>query len=117
MLTERVYYDHIVTMYIRTTKRQCKGKTYTNYLLVESLHTPKGPRQKVICSLGDLTPRPKQEWLKLAREVEAKLSGQELLLDGLDPKAEAIVRQVQEEKAAKGKRGKEGRHRNRPAIW
>ena len=54
MLTGKAYYDHIVTMYIRTTKRQCKGKTYTNYLLVESLHTPKGPRQKVICSLGDL---------------------------------------------------------------
>ena len=114
MLTGKAYCDHIVTMYIRTTTRKYRGKTYTNHLLVESLHTPKGPRQKVICSLGDLTPRPKQEWLKLAREVEAKLSGQELLFDGLDPKAEAIFRQVQEEKAAKGKRGKEGGHRNRP---
>jgi hypothetical protein len=63
-------------MYIRTTTRKYRGKTYTNYLLVESLHTPKGPRQKVICSLGDLKPRPRQEWLKLALKVEAKLSGQ-----------------------------------------
>ena len=101
-------------MYIRSTTRQYKGKTYTNYLLVESLHTPKGPRQKVVCSLGDLAPRPKQEWLKLAREVQGKLSGQEPLFDEPDQDAEAVVRRVQEEKAAKGKKGKVDRRRNRP---
>jgi transposase len=102
-------------MYIRTTTRKYRGKTYTNYLLVESVHTPKGPRQKVICSLGDLKPRPKGEWLKLARKVEAKLSGQEALFDEPDQEAEAIVRKVKEEKAAKGKRGKGDRRRNRPS--
>jgi len=102
-----------VTVYIRTTSRKYGGKTYTNYLLVESRHTPKGPRQKVVCSLGDLKPRPKEEWLKLAREVEAKLWGQELLFDGSDPEAKAIVRKVQEERAGKGKRGKGDRRRNR----
>jgi hypothetical protein len=75
-------------MYIRTTTRKYRGKTYTNYLLVESRHTPKGPRQKVICSLGDLKPRPKEEWLELARKVEAKLSGQEPLFDEPDQEAE-----------------------------
>jgi transposase len=99
-------------MYIRTTTRKYKGKTYTNYLLVESVHTPKGPRQKVISSLGDLKPRPKEEWLKLARKVEAKLSGQEPLFDEPDQEAEAIVRKVKEGKVAKGKRAKEDRHRN-----
>ena len=102
-------------MYIRTTMRKYKGKTYTNYLLVESVHTPKGPRQKVICSLGDLKPRPKGEWLKLARRVEAKLSGQEQLFDEPDTEAEAIVRKVKEEKAAKKKREKEDRPRNGPS--
>ena len=90
-------------MYIRTTTRKYRGKTYTNYLLVESLHTPKGPRQKVICSLGDLKPRPRQEWLKLARKVEARLSGQEQLFDDPDQEAEAIARKVKEKKAAKKK--------------
>ena len=99
-------------MYIRKTTRKYKSRTYTNYLLVESLHTPKGPRQKVICSLGDLKPRPKKEWLKLARKVEAKLSGQEPLFDDPDQEAEAIVGKVKEEKAAKGKRAKEDRRRN-----
>ena len=41
-------------MYIRKSSRTANGKTYFNYLLVESVLTPKGPRQKVICSLGDL---------------------------------------------------------------
>ncbi len=101
-------------MYIRTTTRKYRGKTYTNYLLVESLHTPKGPRQKVICSLGDLKPRPKKEWLKLARKVEAKLSGQEPLFDEPDQEAEAIVRKVKDKKGAKKKREKEARYRDGP---
>ncbi len=42
-------------MYIRKASRTYKGKTYSHFLLVESLLTPKGPRQKVICSLGDLS--------------------------------------------------------------
>ena len=51
-------------MYIRKSSRLYKGKTYTNYVLVESVLTPKGPRQKTICSLGDLSPRRREEWLK-----------------------------------------------------
>jgi transposase len=63
-------------MYIRKAWRNYKGKTYSNYLLVESIVTPKGPRQKVICSLGDLSPRPKEDWLALARKLESALLGQ-----------------------------------------
>ncbi len=70
------FYVTIVTMYVRRTTRRYKDKTYPNYLLVESIHTPKGPRQKVICSLGDLSPRPAEEWLRLARKVEDALVGQ-----------------------------------------
>jgi transposase len=68
-------------MYIRKSIRTYKGKTYTNYVLVESVTTPNGPRQKTICSLGDLSPRPRQEWLMLARKIEDALIGQNDLLD------------------------------------
>jgi hypothetical protein len=64
-------------MYIRKASRVYKGKTYSNYLLVESVLTPKGPRQRVVCSLGDLSPRPRQEWLALAHKREAALAGQQ----------------------------------------
>ena len=53
-------------MYIRKSTRIYKGKTYCNYLLVESVLTPKGPRQRTICSLGNLAPGPPEEWRALA---------------------------------------------------
>ncbi len=71
-------------MFIRRTRKSYKGKSYTTYLLVESVHTPKGPRQKVICSLGNLTPAPREHWLGLAHKVEAALAGQLPLREGGD---------------------------------
>ncbi len=87
-------------MYIRQTTRRYKDKTYTNYLLVESILTPKGPRQKVICSLGDLSPRPAADWLLLARKVEDALVGQANLFSTADPEVEQIVRRVRLRQAA-----------------
>src|SRR5271157_4462505 len=82
----------IVTMYIRKTVRRYKDKTYVNFLLVESVLTDKGPRQKVICSLGDLSPRPPEQWLALARKLQDALTGQ-LSLPGMadeDPELQQL---------------------------
>jgi transposase len=68
-------------MYIRKSTRTYKDKTYTNYLLVESVQTPKGPRQRIICSLGSMEPGPAEEWLGLARKLESALQGQESLAE------------------------------------
>jgi transposase len=81
-------------MYIRKSTRSYKGKTYTNYALVESVQTPKGPRQNTICSLGDLSPRPRKEWLSLARKIEDALSGQGRLIDTDEGELADIVRRV-----------------------
>lgn len=79
-------------MYIRKASRTYKGKTYFSYLLVESVLTPKGPRQKVICSLGDLSPRSRGEWLNLAHKLESALSGQpELLPAGSDAEVDQLL--------------------------
>ncbi len=67
-------------MYLRRTTRRVGDKTYQNYLLVESVATPKGPRQRVICSLGALAPAPKDEWLSTARRLHAALAGQTALV-------------------------------------
>ena len=84
-------------MYIRKSTRTYKGKTYTNYLLVESHLTFKGPRQKVVCSLGDLSPRPKQQWLELARKLESSLTGQQDLFAAppADAELQALVTKLQ----------------------
>jgi hypothetical protein len=88
-----------VFIYIRKNVKKEKGKTYTNHTLVESVRTPKGPRQKVVVSLGDLSPRPREEWLKLAHRVENALVGQGELLEQPDAEVEAIVRKVKGRRA------------------
>jgi hypothetical protein len=83
-------------MYIRKTVRRYKDKTYVNYLLVESVLTEKGPRQKVICSLGDLSPRRAEEWLALARKLKDALTGQ-LSLPGIaaeDPELQKLIQSL-----------------------
>ena len=87
-------------MYIRKTTKTHKGKTYDNYLLVESVSTPKGPRQKILCSLGSLAPAPREHWLNLAHRLQASLAGQ-LALTTTDVSLETVVE--------KGRRGRKPR--------
>jgi len=95
-------------MYIRKAWSTYKGKTYYNYMLVKSVQTEKGPRQKTICCLGDLTPRSGEEWLKLAQKVEDALAGQQRLDELPDREVLEIVEKVkQRQKKDKGKQGEE----------
>jgi transposase len=84
-------------VYICKSSRTYNGRTYTNYVLVESVQTPKGPRQKTICSLGDLSPRPREEWLKLARKIEDALIGQGNLITTGDGEVADIVRRARKQ--------------------
>lgn len=87
-------------MYIRKTQRVYKGKTYTNHLLVESVMTPQGPRQRTVCSLGNLEPAPREQWRALAHKLEAALQGQDAL-PGQQEELEPLV-----EKAREGRKGR-----------
>ncbi len=83
-------------MFIRKTTKCYKDKTYTNYLVVETVATPQGPRQRTICSLGNLAPGPPSKWPGLMSQVEADLSGQACLEteDSLVTEIAARVRQA-----------------------
>lgn len=81
-------------MFIRKATRTVKGRTYVDYRLVESVRTAKGPRQKMICSLGDLSPRPRADWLRLAHKIEAALVGQGELIEPDDAAVAQIVAKV-----------------------
>jgi transposase len=87
-------------MFIRRTIKRVKGKTYFNHLLVESVATPKGPRQRTICSLGSLAPAPRKHWLTLAHKVESALSGQPELLP--DKQADAVLATVKAQAISQG---------------
>lgn len=89
-------------MYIRRTAKSHKGKTYTNYLLVESVSTPKGPRQRIICSLGSLAPAPSEQWLDLAHRLEASLQGQ-ASLTASDSQVEALAEKVRRTRGVRTK--------------
>jgi hypothetical protein len=56
--------------------------------------TPRGPRQKTLCSLGDLGPLPREDWLKLARKIADALVGQSDLLDAHAGEVADIVGRV-----------------------
>ena len=86
-------------MFIRKTAKRYKEQVYTHYLLVETVSTPKGPRQKTICSLGDLSPGPRQKWMGLVGRVEAALRGQ-ASLEGPDPLVEGIVGRIRSTQGA-----------------
>ncbi|MDN3510890.1 MAG: hypothetical protein NG784_06255 [Candidatus Jettenia sp.] len=67
-------------MFIRESYRKMRdGRKYSYLVLTESLRTAKGPRQRVILSLGDVK-IPKGLWAKLAEMIERRLVGQESLL-------------------------------------
>ena len=65
-------------MFIRatTTKNKKTGKEYTTHRLVETHQTEKGPRQRMIMSIGKLD-LPKNRWKELAKALEYRLSGTE----------------------------------------
>jgi len=69
-------------MYVkRVQKKGAKdGKTTYEYLhLVQTSRTPKGPRQQLLLNLGVLPIKP-NEWRVFAKEVERRLTGQEVIV-------------------------------------
>jgi transposase len=90
-------------VFIKRTTKRLKGKTYFNHLLVESVATDKGPRHRVVCSLGSLEPAPPKEWRALARRMEEALDEQQALL-------------VDKPLAALPEPGREGLRARRPRV-
>ena len=79
-------------MFLKSTSKTVKGKTYSNHLLIESVHTPKGPRHRVVCSLGSLAPAPAEDWLALSHKLQKALSGQATLLP--DAEVQPLIEKV-----------------------
>ena len=62
-------------MYIVPSKKRSNGKTHVYYQLVEAVRTEKGPRQRVVLSLGKLEHIPAERIRLLGKLVDQRLSG------------------------------------------
>jgi transposase len=68
-------------MYIKESKTRNKktGKVYIKHSLVESIRTERGPRQRIVLTLGQLTIE-REHWKDLANSLEAFLTGTQKLM-------------------------------------
>ena len=84
-------------MFIKKSISKHGDKTYVSHVLVESVLTSAGPRQKTICNLGKMDPGPKDDWLALAERIQAALGGQPSLFP--DPRVDRAVAKIRERQA------------------
>jgi len=65
-------------MFIReiTKKNPGSPKTFVYHRLMDSVRTPRGPRQRILLNLGQLD-LPRSDWKALANRIEEVLLGQE----------------------------------------
>lgn len=53
-------------MFLRAHHRTKDGKRHTSFALVESLRTERGPRQRIVAQLGELSPDDQRRWRRTA---------------------------------------------------
>ena len=84
-------------MFIRAVKTYNKktGNSYVKHMLMESVRTENGPRQRTVMQLGKLE-LPQKDWPALVSELQKRLSGQ-LTLDLLDEKISRKVKYATDE--------------------
>ena len=80
-------------MFIREVKKKNKGSDtiFVYHRLMESVRTPKGPRQRMLLDLGKLD-LPQEQWKTLANRIEEIISGQQRLVELAQP-IEDLARQ------------------------
>jgi len=82
----------LLIMFIREIEKRNTGsdKVFISHRLVESIRTPKGPRQAIVMNLGTID-LPREKWKELANRIEEIAHGQEILLIKTPPEIEALA--------------------------
>jgi len=93
-------------MFIRELirKEHKSGQIYVYHRLVESVRTPRGPRQRVLLDLGHLE-LAKEKWKILANRIEEILSGQKSFQapeDAIERLAQTFARRIKRKERASG---------------
>jgi transposase len=67
-------------MFLRPNHRKKDGKEHTYWSLVETVRTPDGPRQRMLCHLGELNGSAQARWLKTIEVFNADGESRQLKL-------------------------------------
>jgi transposase len=67
-------------MFLRPNHRSKDGKKHTYWSLVESVRTPDGPRQRMLCNLGELNGWDQARWLRTVEVFNEHGEAQQLKL-------------------------------------
>jgi transposase len=106
-------------MFIREIKKQNRAsdQVYIYHRLMESVRTPKGPRQRIVLNLGTLE-LPREDWKALANRIEAIAGGQKQI-DGVVPEnIELLARKYAAELRHKQERNAPANAKNADApVW
>ena len=83
----------VASMFIREIKKKNprSPKVFISHRLIESVRTPRGPRQRVVINLGQLDIS-KENWKELANRIEDLLSGYERSTVPIAADIEALAR-------------------------
>lgn len=84
-----VSWSHVHQRNTKTEPRR-SDKVFLSHRLVESVRTPRGPRQRVVMNLGNLE-LPKERWKALANRIEEVVHGQSRRLVPLPREVEALA--------------------------
>jgi len=81
------------SMFIREIKKKNPNspKVFISHRLIESVRTPRGPRQRAVINLGQLD-LPKENWKELANRIEDLLRGYDGSTVPIDADIEALAR-------------------------
>jgi transposase len=77
-------------MFLRKMRRRKDGKVHTYWALVESVRTARGPRQRVVAHLGELSPGRRVGFQRLGQELEGRDRAGQLVLYGDNPLPEWV---------------------------
>lgn len=80
-------------MYLRGVERIKNGKRHTHFVLVESVRTVRGPRQRIVAKLGELTSEDQHRWGRLV-VLESKQADRCQTSLGLEPPLEDSATEV-----------------------
>jgi len=81
-------------MFLRRIVRRSRGKTLSYWALAESYRTARGPRQRIVSYLGELTATERKDWAELAGRFAEPLPLDERQRGLFEPAAEAVPERV-----------------------